>query len=534
MLLVGFKPGHDGAVAAVKDRRLLYSLEGEKDSSLRHSFLTPTNVIELAELVGELPDVVALGGWDKHADLGSPDIATGYSGTHRLEQRPSRFFGKPVTYFSSSHERSHLLMSVGMAPRDDARERAVLIWEGGIGAFHLLDERFEVKDQFNVMELPGWRYAFLYALADPTFAEGTYWPRDEDAGKLMALAAFGDPDDADEAIVATVDHILEAPTVLPAPKAELRHSPVHNAGVEAEETKIAAALLTRRMFEEFSRAALERLPAGIPLHISGGCGLNCDWNRQWRDLGHFSSVFVPPCTNDAGSALGTVVDALGVLTGDPYIDWSVYCGKEFEWDAWPDPGMWSERPLEHARVAGALARGEVVAWVQGRWEMGPRALGNRSLLAEPSSPRTRDRLNEIKQREGFRPIAPVCRLEDVEPAFDAGFEDPYMLYFRKVLSPDLGAVTHVDGSARCQTVTPQQNSRLHELLSAFAAEAGIGVLCNTSLNFKGYGFINRMSDLAKYCEDRGVEHMVVGERWFERRRAPVVMGDEARAMAAGS
>jgi hydroxymethyl cephem carbamoyltransferase len=534
MLLVGFKPGHDGAIAAVEDRKLLYSLEGEKDSSPRHSFLTPSNVLEMAELIGAPPDVVALGGWDKHAALGSPDIATGYSGTHRLEQRPSSFFGKPVTYFSSSHERSHLLMSVGMAPRDDARERAVLIWEGGIGAFHLLDERFEVKDQFKVMDMPGWRYAFLYALADPTFAEGTYWPRDEDAGKLMALAAFGDPADADDAIRATVDRIIEAPTVLPAPKAGFRDSPVHDAGVEAEQTKIAAALLTERMFELFSSAARERLPAGIPLHISGGCGLNCDWNRQWRELGHFSSVFVPPCTNDAGSALGTVIDALAILTGDPYIEWSVYCGLDFEWDIQPDPGAWDRRPLDHAQVASALARGEVVSWVQGRWEMGPRALGNRSLLAEPSSPRTRDRLNDIKQREGYRPIAPCCRLEDVENAFDASFEDPYMLYFRRVLSDDLGAVTHVDGSARCQTVTARQNAPLHALLTAFAAEAGIGVLCNTSLNFKGFGFINRMSDLAKYCEDRGVEHMVVGDVWFERKRAPAELPNAAEAVAAGS
>ena len=92
-------------------------------------------------------------------------------------------------------------MSVGMAPRDDAQERAILIWEGAIGAFHLLDERFEVKDRVKVMELPGFRYSFLYGLADPAFAGAPQWPRDEDAGKLMALAAFADAGDADEAIV---------------------------------------------------------------------------------------------------------------------------------------------------------------------------------------------------------------------------------------------------------------------------------------------------------------------------------------------
>lgn len=171
------------------------------------------------------------------------------------------------------------------------------------------------------------------------------------------------------------------------------------------------------------------------------------------------------------------------------------------------------------KLAEVLADGEVIAWVQGRWEIGPRALGNRSLLAEPFSAATKDRLNHIKQRESYRPIAPVCRVEDLANTFVESFEDPYMLYFRNVRNPELAAVTHVDGSARAQTVTRAHNAPLYDLLTAFAARRGIGVLCNTSLNFKGYGFINRMSDLARYCEDRGVRHMVVGDTWFNARES---------------
>ena len=110
--------------------------------------------------------------------------------------------------------------------------------------------------------------------------------------------------------------------------------------------------------------------------------MNCDWNAAWRELGHFSSVFVPPCTNDSGSALGTGLDALASITGDPRIDWDVYCGLEFEWDAEPDPTYWTRQPLDMGNVADALVGGRIFAWVQGRYEMGPRALGNRSLLAE--------------------------------------------------------------------------------------------------------------------------------------------------------
>jgi hydroxymethyl cephem carbamoyltransferase len=154
--------------------------------------------------------------------------------------------------------------------------------------------------------------------------------------------------------------------------------------------------------------------------------------------------------------------------------------------------------------------------VQGRWEIGPRALGNRSILAEPFHARTRDRLNEIKQRESYRPIAPCCRVEDLGKVFCEDFEDPYMLYFRRVRGSHFAAITHVDGTARAQTVSEQSNLRLYQLLCAFAARTGYGVLCNTSLNFKGFGFINRMSDLVKYCDARGIDDMVVGDRWFHR------------------
>jgi hydroxymethyl cephem carbamoyltransferase len=240
---------------------------------------------------------------------------------------------------------------------------------------------------------------------------------------------------------------------------------------------------------------------------------------MWRELGHFSSVFVPPCANDSGLAVGAATDALAALEGEPYVDWSVYCGLDFEWDSSPDPKFWQRIPFDKADIADALESGRVFAWVQGRAEIGPRALGNRSLLADPFNPQTRDRLNEIKQREGYRPIAPCCRIEDVGKVYDRDFEDPFMLFFRRAKRDDLGAVTHVDGSARCQTVSQETNQPLHDLLTVFAERHGVGVLCNTSLNFKAMGFINQMSDLTKYCETRGVSDFVVGDAWFRRAEA---------------
>jgi hydroxymethyl cephem carbamoyltransferase len=517
LLIVACNPAHDGAICALQDGKLLYSLEAEKDSFRRHSRLTPMTVLSLLEHMGNVPDVIALGGWTKVVP-GSV-IGTGYSGATKTMERTATLLGRQVKLFTSSHERSHIMMAVGMAPAEiqAAPTKAVLVWEGVLGRLYLLDENSVVTKEVDVLSHPGSRYQVLFRIADPAFPDEGLVGKAVEAGKLMALAAYGNSADADEEVVATIDRLLTIPNIMIGAKKAFTDSPVYNAGVESTIHKTAAALLTERIFEIFAAAAKEHLPSDIPLCISGGCGLNCDWNAMWQGLGHFSSVFVPPCPNDSGSALGTAIDAQATSTGDPAIDWNVYSGLEFEWDRDPDPEKWQRRKLDLSQLVAALGRGQVVAWVQGRWEIGPRALGNRSLLAEPFDPRTRDRLNEIKMREHYRPVAPCCRLEDADRVFDSGFEDPYMLYFRLV-RPDqkLGAVTHVDGSARAQTVTRETNSRLYDLLSAFADVHGVGVLCNTSLNFKGTGFINRMSELARYCEGRGVPEMVVGDVWFSR------------------
>jgi hydroxymethyl cephem carbamoyltransferase len=518
MLIMSFKPGHDGSVAVVRDGALLCSLESEKDSFGRHASLTPDTVLAAAELAGELPDVVALSGWQ---DTGCPPIqgivGAGYQGLGD-ERRVRSFFGKRVRFFTSTHERSHVYGALGLAPPETPRPRAVLVWEGLSGSFHLVDEAFAIVRTVPVLSQPGSRYAALFALCDPAFPDRDC-PDFKNSGKLMALAAYGEAADADADIRAGVDRLLAIGSANPFDKGAFAGSPLYNSGVESAQCTTAAALLTERLFDMFAAAAKEHLPAGLPLHISGGCGLNCDWNSAWARLGHFSSVFVPPCPNDSGSAIGTALDAQWAESGSPYCDWSVYAGLEFVHDRTPDPALWVQHPADDVRLADVLAAGGVVAWVQGRWEMGPRALGNRSLLAEPYSAASRDRLNDIKGREGYRPIAPACRVEDLAQCFEESFEDPYMLYFRRVRDPELQAVTHVDGSTRVQTVSTATNPRLQLLLTAFAQRTGRGVLCNTSLNFGGHGFVNRMSDLITYCESRGVNEMVVGDVWYRRTAA---------------
>ena len=304
MLILALKPSHDGAIAVVEDRKLLLSLESEKDSFPRHSRVTPTHGPQALEHIDAMPDVIALGGWLKPA--GAP-LGAGYGARTSRSQRPVRMLGKEATFFTSSHERSHIMMAVGMAPRDEPPLRAVLVWEGAVGGFYLLDERWEVVPRDpGAVGSPGARYAFLFALADPTFPDRRPLAAARGRGKLMALAAFGDPARCRPEIVETVDGSSPSRRLVRLPKREFRDSPLYNAGVECRGTQDRGGAAHRAHLRRSSRTPpREHLPPGIPLYISGGCGLNCDWNCTWRELGHFSSVFVPPCTNDSGSALGT-------------------------------------------------------------------------------------------------------------------------------------------------------------------------------------------------------------------------------------
>ncbi|TCC36280.1 carbamoyltransferase C-terminal domain-containing protein [Kribbella speibonae] len=515
MLILAFNPGHDSAVTVIEDRKLVYCLASEMDSYPRYAKFTPEALLRISAMVHRPPDVVALGGWLRRVGHKINDVAAGYEGDTQTLERSS-FFGAGVRYFSSSHERSHIMAAVGMAPRGPfSTRRAVLVWEGLVGCFYLLDEEHRILKRIPVLREPGWRYQFLFGLGDPGTPDSDCL-RLEQAGKLMALAGYGDPGSVPGPAVETVDRIMSMRRVTGQSKAGFQDSVLYNIGLTNDVFRGAAALLTRKIFNVFRTAARNSLPHGIPLHIAGGCALNCEWNRMWQSDDQFSSVFVPPCPNDSGSSLGTGIDALFALTGDPHIEWSVYSGLEFEMDRQPDRKLWVKERLDIRKVALGLQAGEVSAWVQGRSEVGPRALGNRSLVAAPFEVRTRDRLNAIKNREAYRPIAPVCRTEDIGEHFETDFEDPYMLYFRQVKNRSLGAVIHADGSARLQTVSSTSNPPLHRLLSEFREVSGAGVLCNTSLNFSGRGFINRMSDLEDYCSVRGVDRMVVGEIMYSR------------------
>jgi predicted NodU family carbamoyl transferase len=517
MNILSFNPGHDGAMALLSDGRLAWSVEAEKDSNWRYTPVSTPDLLDAFGRLDQVPAVVCTGGWwPREERLTGAFTHAGYLGVDTAEiivdQR--QMMGRSVSFFSSSHERSHLLCAFGMSPFPQGSPCYALIWEGAIGAFYEIDADVSITRIADVMHDPGNRYSSIYGLADPTFPKTAPWSRYSDAGKLMALASYGSrpvPTSEEEALMAYLLGSNRFPLDL---YDHLRTSEYYNVGLDDTEFRNFAGIFSDRIFDTFHQFAKTNLDKGLPLIIAGGCGLNCDWNSKWRDSGIFSDVFVPPVANDSGSAIGTAIDAQLHFTGIAKIDWDVYAGLQFRMDLPVVPERYEVLDASYDELAHMLSSGLILGWVTGRYEVGPRALGNRSILAAPFNESTRVRLNEIKQREQFRPIAPVCLESEAAQWFGCTEPSPFMLYTFQARTTALSAVTHVNGTARLQTVSRSSNPELHDLLVAFKARTGYGVLCNTSLNFSGKGFINGLRDLDHYTVERDLDGFVVDGRTY--------------------
>jgi carbamoyltransferase len=214
------------------------------------------------------------------------------------------------------------------------------------------------------------------------------------------------------------------------------------------------------------------------LVFMGGCALNSKANTLLWNI--FKDIWIMPNPGDAGSSLGAAA--------------ALY-GKHIEWkDPYLGHDLGGEYPVEDI-VAGILKDG-IVAVASGRAEYGPRALGNRSILADPRDPNIKDKVNKIKQRELFRPFAPVILEECASKWFDMNFTSPYMQYTVKCLQPNLiPSVVHADGTSRVQTVNRDQHRGLWRAINKFYIQTGVPILLNTSLNIKGQPLINDKQDI---------------------------------------
>ena len=516
MRSVGINLGHDGAVALVEDASLVFSIEAEKDGHERFSAFSPDRLRRLVLPTLTAGTIVSYSGWN----FTEGPLAGTYFG---LQSKTVAGTGLLIQGRLSPHERAHIISSFALSPYPQGEPCYALVWEGSLGSLYLLDATLSITKIADILISPGKRYSLVYELAHPNYPDSSRGHSADVAGKLMALAAYGSGATATKEEQRLLDYFLLPDRAHE--KGDLRHTHLYNVGVQDENVARFAWLLSEGLFGLFFDRVKACVTGRRNLIISGGCGLNCEWNSRWKDSGLFNDIFVPPVTNDSGVAIGAAADAQLSATGSAKLSWSVYSGEDLVEDVGEVPGL-VKRPFSTEEAASLLADGAILAWAQGRYEIGPRALGNRSLLASPFSQGARTRLNEIKERELYRPIAPVCTEDEADLWFAGRLPSPHMLYFSTVRNDRLEAVRHIDNTARVQTVSKGQNESLYALLGSFAARKdGVSVLCNTSLNRKSKGFMNKVSDITRFAIEKGIDavatqsSLYINVEWMKLRRA---------------
>ncbi|HWM10065.1 MAG TPA: carbamoyltransferase C-terminal domain-containing protein, partial [Solirubrobacteraceae bacterium] len=259
----------------------------------------------------------------------------------------------------------------------------------------------------------------------------------------------------------------------------------------------------------------------------GGVALNCVANsRLWRE-GPYERIWVQPAAGDAGTALGAAMHVAAELGDAVQPMRSAALGR-----GWDEAALEArlrtaaiayDRPADVADVvAHALARNEVVAWFQGRSEYGPRALGHRSLLADPRRAANLERLNDVKGREQFRPVAPMVLDERASEIFDGPLPSPYMLFTHQVRDgwhERIPAVVHVDGTARIQTVDRCAEPLVARMLERFEQLTGVPVVVNTSLNTAGRPMVDDPRDALECFGSAPVDLLALGPFVVRRSQA---------------
>lgn len=294
--------------------------------------------------------------------------------------------------------------------------------------------------------------------------------------------------------------------------------------------------------------------------MAGGVALNCVANGKLDDEKIFDEIFITPAAGDAGGALGAAIAVYHIYFDQPRTRLrgkmdrlsGSYLGPEYSFletqaimrkhNAKAAQFKDEDEMLEY--VALLIAQGHVVGWHQGRMEFGPRALGARSIIADARNSEMQKKLNlKIKYREGFRPFAPIVPAEDVSEYFEHDAPSPYMLLVKQVkkerkipyppdfkhkelldrlyfLRSDIPAVTHIDYSARLQTVHSETNEKLWKLLQAFKNLTGYSVLVNTSFNVRGEPIVNTPEDAYRCFMRTDMDYLVIGNVVFNKKEQP--------------
>jgi carbamoyltransferase len=344
-----------------------------------------------------------------------------------------------------------------------------------------------------------------------------------DEYKVMAVASFGKP-----RFVKEFREIVQLGergnyTIAP-PRLEERFGPPRLCGSELTQKHYDIAHSLQVVLEETAIELakwLHRESGCDDVCMAGGVALNCVMNARVRDRGPFRNIWVQPAAGDSGTSLGAALWVDCRQRGGDERNYHMshaLLGPQYD-DAEIESFIrWSKLPYRKLtnvaeETAEILAQNKVIGWFQGRMEFGPRALGARSILASPIHPDMQARLNEIKDREDFRPVAPVVLEEEASNWFVGARQSPFMLFIfdvRPEKADRIPAVRHVDGTARIQTVNRDQNPPYYDLLRAFEARTGVPVLVNTSFNTRGEPIVCSPRDAIESYLTSPLDALVIG------------------------
>lgn len=423
------------------------------------------------------------------------------------------------------HHTCHAVCAAYFAP-DASADSLVIDGEGDVGAvscFRLTDRRLRRKWRSWGPGSLGTFYGWLTGVCGFDWRLGEEW-------KVMGLAAYGQPDPdlvADLARLLVVDRgrvrfadpeVIAAAQARVAPLARTPADPIDAAALLAASGQQAYALLADQILSDI------RTPGEEALILSGGCALNSSYNGTIAGRTGYVRVHVPPCPADDGNAIGAALLAWMQETGTdsiPYGGGSPFLGSR------PKPAtieksiLAAAAGMEVTDVAGrsadavtdCLIRGEIIGVMLGAAEFGPRALGNRSILADPRAPEMKERINaRIKGREAYRPFAPVIPETRLSEWFTGAMASPYMsmtLPWRAAQQAKVPAVVHADGTGRAQSVSLEISPWMHALVTGFGNKTGVPVVLNTSFNIMGKPIVHSVEDALAVLMTSGLDGVLL-------------------------
>ncbi len=554
--------GHDSAAALVVDGQIVAAVEEERFNREKHSARFPVRAIEycLSEAGLALADVDELAhGFDYQPYQALFSLDAVASELYRDVYSPEALVGLVERYLPGFpadrvHRVGHHLAHAASAYFTSGFDQCLVVAIDGMGevvsatVFRASAGRLDKLHEISVADSIG----ILYSLV--TLHLGFEFGADE--YKIMGLAPYGDPERFRPFFEEAID--LRPNGFIRIPLLALNETRDERENHLATRRYLAEHLIPPRMPDDpitddhrdvaaALQASLDRAMEHLCGHfardtglrklaLAGGVALNCTANGKLVRSGLFDEIYVQPAAGDDGSALGAALHRASLHHEDlPNRRFPVpFLGPAHSYDAIESAisEMGDRIEVERfdgldpacERAAEMIREGRVLAWYRGRMEFGPRALGHRSILADPGCPEMRDRINSmVKMREAFRPFAPAVTIEQVHRWFDVPpmTELPYMIITADVRQENraqLPAVTHVNGSARVQTVSAKDNASFHTLLRAVGCATGREMVLNTSFNVKGQPIVNTPGEALQTFLSTGIEFLFLENILVSRPR----------------